>query len=52
MEFFNSKETYMEIALQDMSVFDSLSPISPELTKDMMKHVGKGIGSIPNSARS
>lgn len=41
-------------SLQDMpiSAFDSVLPISPEVTKVMMEHMGKATGSIPSSTRS
>lgn len=51
--FFNGKEIYMGISLQEVSVsaFDSVLPMSPEVKKVMTKHMGKGTWSIPSRAR-
>lgn len=53
MQFLNGKEIYMGISLQEVSVsaFDSVLPMSPEVKKVMMKHMGKGTWSIPSRAR-
>lgn len=54
MELFNGKEIYMGISLEEVPVraFNSVLPISAEVTKVMMKHRGKGTGSNPSSTRS